>query len=99
MPSKQHQAARSVPTDMILSARVEVVRSGPGSIAECGAGVTCWRAMSSTSSEAVLGVAVSSFRQRGQSAEGAVTEDNLFYRCYTSTSTTASRDDYSLYRE
>ena len=96
--TKQHEAARRVPTDMILSARVEVVRSGPGSIAECGAGVRCWRDMSSTGSEAGLGVAVPSFRQRGQSAECAVSEDNL-YRCYTSTSTTASRDDYSLCRE
>ena len=83
---------------MMFSKRVEMVRSGPGSIAECGAGVRCWRDMSSTGSEAGLGVAVSCLRQRGQSAEGAVTEDNL-YRCFTSTSTTASRDDYSLCRE
>ena len=84
---------------MILSARVEVVRSGPGSIAECGAGVTCWRAMSSTGSEAGLGVLLSRLRQRGQSAKVAVTEDYL-HRCCTCTSIKlTSRDDYSLCRE
>ena len=72
MASKQHSATRGVPTDMIHSARVEVVRGGPGSIAECGAGATS-RRDSSTGGEAGLGVAVSCLRQRGQSAEGAVT--------------------------
>ena len=63
---------------MIQSARVEIVRSGPGSTAECGAGVNnCRRAMTSTGSEAGLGVAMSPLRHRGQSAEGVVTEDDL----------------------
>ena len=93
MASEQHSATRGVPTDMIHSARVEVVRGGPGSIAECGAGATS-RIDSSTGSEAGLGVLLSRLRQRGQGAEGVVTEDYL-HRC-TSTSTRTSRDDYSL---
>ena len=60
--SQQHEAVRRVPTDMIFSGRVEVVRSGPGSIAECGAGVTSMSVFSSTGSEARLGMAVSVIR-------------------------------------
>ena len=58
---------------MIYSGQVKVVRSGPGSIAECGAGLTSMRVFSSTGSEARLGMAVSVIRQRGQIADSAVT--------------------------
>ena len=61
--SKQHEAARRVPTDMMFSKRVEMVRSGPDTTAECGAGVLCLRVLSSTGSEAGLGVAISGPRQ------------------------------------
>ena len=71
--SKQHEAVRRVPTNMIFSGQVKVVRIGPGSIAECGAGVTSMRVFSSTGSEARLGVAASVIRQRGKSADSLVT--------------------------
>ena len=76
------------------------MRSGPDTIAECGAGVHSRRkAISSTGSEAGLGVLLSCLRQRGQSAKVAVTEDYL-HRCCTCTSIKlTSRDDYSLCRE
>ena len=81
---------------MIFSGRVEMVGSGPDTIAVCGAGDICRKVLSSTGGEARLGVAVSSFRKRGQSAEGVVTEDNL-HRC--TSSILPSRDDYCLCRE
>ena len=73
LPSKQHEATRRVPTDMPNPLLHEVVGSGPGSIAECGAGVTSMRVFSSTGSEARLGVAASVIRQRGKSADSLVT--------------------------
>ena len=82
---------------MISSGRVEVVRSGPDTIAECGAGVHSRRkAISSTGREAGLGVLFSRLRKRGQSAEAAVTENDL-HRC--TSSILPSRDDYCLCRE
>ena len=73
------------------------MRSGPGSIAECGAGAHSRRkAISSTGSEAGLGVLLSRLRKRGQSAKGVVTENDL-HRC--TSSILPSRDDYCLCRE
>ena len=61
LPSQQHEAVRRVPTNMTLSGRLEVARSGPGSIAECDTGVIS-RAKSSTGDEARLGVVASCLR-------------------------------------
>ena len=93
-PSQQHDAGRRVPTDMPEPLLHEVVRSGPGSIAECGAGVTSRRVRSSTGSQARLGVAVSFIRQRGQIADGTITEDDL-HRCLGAL---ASSQKYSIYK-
>ena len=79
-PSQQHDATRRVPTDLPEPLLHEVVRSGPGSIAKCGASLTSRRVISSTGSQARLGMPYSSVRQRWQSAVGAITENDL-HRC------------------
>ena len=94
LPSQQHEAARRVPTDMPKPLLHEVVSGGPGSIAECGAGVTSRRDSSSTGSQARLGVAASFIRQRGQIADGTITEDDL-HRCLGAL---ASSQKYSIYK-